>query len=109
VMLVEAQRIEAEAWLAQGRPDAAEPALREVIRHAETFEYWPSRWRAGLTLAESLLARGRADDARHEARQVLALLERVRQDLSDAPLGRAFRHGELMRRASRLAGSAVTT
>src|SRR5262249_16778768 len=25
VMLVEAQRIEAEAWLAQGRPDAAEP------------------------------------------------------------------------------------
>jgi class 3 adenylate cyclase/tetratricopeptide (TPR) repeat protein len=109
VMLVEARRIEAEAWLAQGRLEAAEGALRDVIRDAATFEYWPPRWRAGLALAEALLARGRGDDARHEASQVLSLLERVQHDLADAPLGRAFRYCELMRRAARLAGSALTT
>ncbi len=109
VLLVEARRLEAEAWLAQGRVGDAETALRGVVGQAEAFAYWPCRWRAGLALAGALAARRHIDAARREAGLVLAGLQRVVGELPEEPLGRAFRHSELMRRASTLAASATTT
>jgi class 3 adenylate cyclase/tetratricopeptide (TPR) repeat protein len=109
VLLVEARRLEAEAWLAQGRAGDAEGALREVVGQAEAFLYGPCRWRAGLALAEVLAARGQVEAARREAELVLAALRRVLDRLPEDPLGRALRHSELMRRASALAASAATT
>jgi len=109
VLLVEARRLEAEAWLAQGRTGAAETTLREVIRDADAFGYGPCRWRAGLALAALLHGRGRADEARGVAGDVLAALQRVLGALPDEPLGRSFRQSALVRRAATLAGSAATT
>jgi len=108
-LLVEARRLEAEAWLAQGRADDAERALREVVVEAEGFALRPCRWHAGLALADALVARGRAGDARREAGLVRDALERVLGELPLEPLGRAFRHSPLVRRASGLAASAATT
>jgi tetratricopeptide (TPR) repeat protein len=109
VLLIEARRLEAEAWLAQGRAGEAETALREVVGEAEAFGYGPCRWRAGLALADALVGRGHTEAARREAGPVLAALQRVLDDLPGEPLGRAFRHSELMRRAAALAASATTT
>jgi class 3 adenylate cyclase/tetratricopeptide (TPR) repeat protein len=108
-LLIEARRLEAEAWRAQGRGADAEAALREVVRDGETIGYGPPRWSAGLALAEALIARGQADEARREAGAVLAALQRVQSELPDESLGHAFAHSALMRRASTLAGSALTT
>jgi tetratricopeptide (TPR) repeat protein len=109
MLLVEARRLEAEAWRAQGRAGDAEAALREVVGQAEAFAYGPCRWHAGLALAEVLAARGEAEAARREAERVLAALERVRAGLPEDPLGQALRQSALMRRASALAASAATT
>jgi class 3 adenylate cyclase/tetratricopeptide (TPR) repeat protein len=107
-LLIEARRLEAEAWLAQGRSEAAEQSLREVVRDAEVFELGPCRWRAGLTLAEIAMARARGDEARQAARPVLLALQRVLAALPEAPLGRALNQSSLLRRASTLAGPAAT-
>ena len=108
VLLVEARRLEAEAWLAQGRAGDAETALHGIVGDAEALGFRPCRWHAGLALADALAARGRADDARREAGLVLAALQRVVDELPPEPLGRAFRHSALMRRASVLASAATT-
>jgi tetratricopeptide (TPR) repeat protein len=109
VLLVEARRLEAEAWLAQGRTDVAEPALREVMRDAEAFGYGPCRWRAGLALADLLRHRGRVDEARAVGGEILTALHGVRDALPDGPLGRAFDQSPLLRAATLLAASAATT
>jgi tetratricopeptide (TPR) repeat protein len=109
VLLVGARHLEAEAWLTQGRVAAAETALRDVVRDSGALEYRPTRWHGGLALADALLAQGRAADARREAAAVLTLLHRVLAELPAEPLGRAFRHSALVRRASTLAASAETT
>jgi tetratricopeptide (TPR) repeat protein len=109
VLLVEARRLEAEAWLAQGRADDAEVALRAVAADADAFGYAPCRWRAGLALAGALAARGRTDAARREAGLVLGMLQGVLAALPEDPLGRTFAQSELMRRAVALAASATTT
>jgi class 3 adenylate cyclase/tetratricopeptide (TPR) repeat protein len=108
-LLVEARRLEAEAWRIRGRTADAEAALRAVMAESEAFQYDASRWRAGLTLAELLRARGETDEARRHAAAVQAALDRVARGLPHEPLGRAFRQSALFRDAVRLAGSAVTT
>ena len=107
-LLVEARRLEAEAWLAQGRTADAAAALREVIGQAERLGYAPARWLAGLGLADALMVERRLDDARCEAGAVLAMLQGVARQLPAEPLGRAFHNGQLMHRALALAGSAAT-
>jgi class 3 adenylate cyclase/tetratricopeptide (TPR) repeat protein len=107
-LLVEARRLEAEAWLAQGRVADATAALRDVIRDAEAVGHRPARWRAGLNLADALLTERRLDEARRESAQVLAELRSLLDELPEAPLGRAFRRSELLRRAVTLAGADTT-
>jgi tetratricopeptide (TPR) repeat protein len=108
-LLVEARRLEAEAWRLRGRAREAEAALQVVIADAEAFQYDACRWRAALALAEILRARGELDEARRHAAGVLADLERVARGLPREPLGGAFRQSALFCEAVRLAGSALTT
>jgi class 3 adenylate cyclase/tetratricopeptide (TPR) repeat protein len=103
----EAARIEAVAWSALGRHEEAGTALAEVVRAAEAAGTRPTRWRAGLDLAETLRALGRSDASRQAAAEVQALLEPFAAELP-APLAATFRQSPLARRAGALAASAAT-
>jgi class 3 adenylate cyclase/tetratricopeptide (TPR) repeat protein len=103
----EAARIEAAAWSALGRHEEAATALADVVRAAEAVGTRPTRWRAGLDLAETLRALGRSDASRQAAAEVQALLEVFAAELP-APLAATFRQSPLARRAGALAASAAT-
>ncbi len=106
---IEAARIAAVARVAHwGRAevDTATEALRVVIRDADAYAIPPTRWRAGLDLAQFLLDQGRAGEAAREARDVRARLERFGSELPE-PLAGVFRQSELVRRASTLASSSA--
>ena len=107
-LVVEAARIRASAWAALGRHAEATDALRGVLRDADACEIPPTRWQAGLDLAELLLAQGHAEQARREAGEVHTLVDGFARGLP-APLAGAFRQSELVRRAAALAASAATT
>jgi class 3 adenylate cyclase/tetratricopeptide (TPR) repeat protein len=107
VIGAEATRIEAAAWSALGRHAEAATALAEVIRAAEAVGTRPTRWRAGLDLAEALRALGRSDESRRAAAEVQALLEAFAAELP-APLAATVRQSPLTRRAGALAASAAT-
>jgi class 3 adenylate cyclase/tetratricopeptide (TPR) repeat protein len=104
---VEVARIEAAAWAALGRHGEAVAALREVIRAADAVETRPTRWLAGLDLAEALSTLGRREEARHAAGEVCALLDAFAEELPE-PLAAGFRQSALVRRAAALAPSATT-
>jgi class 3 adenylate cyclase/tetratricopeptide (TPR) repeat protein len=107
VLGVEAARIEAAAWAALGRHAEAATALQDVIVAADAVELQPTRWRAGVDLAEALCGLGRAGEARAVAAEVAARLEAVAAGLP-APLAVTFRQSPLARRAGVLAASAAT-
>jgi len=107
ILQVEARCLEAAAWALLGRHPAAETALREIVCDADRYELRPTRWRAGLDLAELLRARGADDEGRREARDVRARLEAFGHELPDA-LARTFRQSALVLRASALASAATT-
>ena len=103
----EAARIEAAAWAALGRHADAATALSQVIVDADAVEIGPTRWSAGVDLAEALRALRRRDEARRAAADVCALLDAVASELPQA-LAAAFRQSALARRAGALAASAAT-
>ena len=107
ILQVEARCLEAAAWALLGRHPAAETALREIVCDADRYELRPTRWRAGLDLAELLRVRGADDEGRREARDVRARLEAFGHELPDA-LARTFRQSALVLRASALASAATT-
>ena len=100
-------RIEAAAWAALGRHGEAATALREVIRTADAVEARPTRWRAGLDLADALLGLGHREEGRLAVGEVCALLDAFAAELPE-PLAAGFRQSALVRRAAALAASAVT-
>jgi class 3 adenylate cyclase/tetratricopeptide (TPR) repeat protein len=108
VLLVEARRLEAEAWRMQGRAGEAEGALTAVEAEADAFGYRACRWRAGLALADLLAARGERQTGGRKAARVLAALRDVAATLPEEPLGRTFRQSALVREAAALAASAAT-
>ena len=103
ILLHDAARIEAAAWALQGRHADAERLLRDVIRAAERYRLQPTRWRAGVALAELLAARGRGAEARQEAATVVSALEAFARELSPATLARSFLERPLAARARALA------
>jgi hypothetical protein len=103
ILLHDAARIEAAAWGLQGRYAEAERLLQEVIRAAERYRLQPTRWRAGVALAELLAARGRPAEARQHAAVVVAALEAFARELSPATLVRSFLERPLLVRARALA------
>jgi tetratricopeptide (TPR) repeat protein len=102
VFVIQAKRIEAEAWALLGRLDEAEAALVDVIRQAERAEATPTGWLAELALAEVLISRGDQVGAREAAARALALVEPVMRELPPA-LSDALAASRLMRRIHRLA------
>ena len=104
---VEVARIEAAAWAALGRHGEATTALREVIRAADALEARPTRWLAGLNLAEALLVLGHREEGRLAVGEVCALLDAFAGDLPE-PLAAGFRQSALVRRAAALAAPAET-
>jgi class 3 adenylate cyclase/tetratricopeptide (TPR) repeat protein len=104
ILLHDAARIEAAAWALQGRHAEAERLLRDVIRAAERYRLQPTRWRAGVALAEVLAARGRPAEARQEAAVVASALEAFARELSPATLAQSFLERPLLARARTLAG-----
>jgi class 3 adenylate cyclase/tetratricopeptide (TPR) repeat protein len=107
VLGLEATRIEAAAWAAQGRVAEAAAALERLIVAADAVEISPTRWHAGVDLAEVLRAQGRVAEARVAAADVDRALAEVAAELPE-PLAAALRQSPLARRAGMLAASAAT-
>lgn len=98
IHVAEGRRLEAEALLALGELEAAEVAARDAKAEALTRQAEKSGWRARLTLADVLSARGHAREASGERAEALAVLRRVAADLPD-DLRQPFEDSLTVRRA----------
>ena len=100
VMAADVRRLEGEALLALGQPEAAETAVREAQAQACALGAESVGWLASLSLADILGARARTDAASQERAAARTMLDGVAADLPE-DLRAGFVNSPVMRRALR--------
>ena len=100
VMAADVRRLEGEALLALGQPEAAETAVREAQAQACALGAESVGWLASLSLADILAARARTDAASQERAAARTMLDGVAADLPE-DLRAGFVNSPVMRRALR--------
>ena len=100
VFVAEARCIEGEALAMLGRSAEALAVLGDAKAQAAAIGAAPLRWRSALALRRILDRCGQRDEARREAAEARAVLERVAAQLSDPELRRLFEHSDAWRDAN---------
>jgi len=83
-----------------GRSEEALAVLGDAKAKAAAIGAAPGRWRSALALRRVLDRCGRRDEARREAAEARAVLERVSAQLSDPELRGLFEHSDPWREAN---------
>ncbi|HWO06056.1 MAG TPA: tetratricopeptide repeat protein, partial [Methylomirabilota bacterium] len=100
VFVAEARCIEGEALAMLGRSAEALAVLGDAKAQATAIGAAPPRWRSALALRRVLDRCGRHDEARREAAEARAVLERVSAQLPDPQLRRLFGRSDAWREAN---------
>jgi|SRR5947209_17278600 len=103
--VVRGRRLRGQAFLAQGRPDHAEPELSTALELAIDLGNPPQLWKAHVAVGDLRRAQGRIEDAQRAYGRALSVIEAMAAGLTDDKLRETLLHSQRVAQVRRAANA----